>query len=106
MWSGMESAHPKVDGTTVFHTWISSIYHTPKDYMSQQSYFGIPPRNRPDLSPQVAYHGRQVRSCGSQLQGGKIGLAVGSRIPGCPIRASDAGQQRPGPPHQASRTRD
>jgi len=37
--AGMQSADPKVDGSAVFHKWISSIYHTPKDDMSQQFYF-------------------------------------------------------------------
>ncbi len=36
---GMQSASPKVDGAAVFHKWISSIYHTSKDNMSQQFYF-------------------------------------------------------------------
>jgi Zn-dependent M28 family amino/carboxypeptidase len=36
---GLQSADPKVDGTEVFHKLISSIYHTPKDNMSQQFYF-------------------------------------------------------------------
>ena len=36
---GMQSANLKIDGAAVFHKWISSIYHTPKDNMSQQFYF-------------------------------------------------------------------
>ena len=36
---GLQSADPKLDGTTVFHQWISSIYHTPKDNMSQHFYW-------------------------------------------------------------------
>jgi hypothetical protein len=39
MWPGMQSADPKIDGAAVFRTWISSIYHTPKDNMSQPFYF-------------------------------------------------------------------
>jgi Zn-dependent M28 family amino/carboxypeptidase len=36
---GLQSTDPKVDGAAVFHKWISSIYHTPKDNMSQKFYF-------------------------------------------------------------------
>jgi Zn-dependent M28 family amino/carboxypeptidase len=36
---GLQSSDPKVDGTAVFRQWISSVYHTPKDNMSQQFYF-------------------------------------------------------------------
>ncbi len=39
MSSGMQSADPKIDGAAVFRKWSSSIYHTPKDNMSQQFYF-------------------------------------------------------------------
>jgi hypothetical protein len=39
MWTGMQSADPKVDGAALLHKWFSSIYHTPKDNMSQQFYF-------------------------------------------------------------------
>lgn len=37
---GLQSDDPNVDGKAVFQKWISSIYHTPKDNMSQQFYFG------------------------------------------------------------------
>ena len=37
--SRRKHADPKVDGAAVFHKWISIIYHTPKDNMSQQFYF-------------------------------------------------------------------
>ena len=36
---GIQSADSKVDGAAVFRQWISSIYHTPKDNMSQPFYF-------------------------------------------------------------------
>ena len=36
---GLKSADLNVDGAAVFGKWISSIYHTPKDNMSQQFYF-------------------------------------------------------------------
>jgi Zn-dependent M28 family amino/carboxypeptidase len=36
---GLQSADSSVDGAAVFQKWISSIYHTPKDNMSQQFYF-------------------------------------------------------------------
>lgn len=39
MFSGLQSSDPKVDGSALFQKWISSIYHTPKDNMSQQFYF-------------------------------------------------------------------
>lgn len=37
--AGRQSADPKLDGTAIFNKWISSIYHTPKDNMSQPFYF-------------------------------------------------------------------
>lgn len=36
---GLQSADPQVDGAAVFQKWLSGIYHTPKDNMSQQFYF-------------------------------------------------------------------
>ena len=36
---GLQSADLNVDGAAVFRKWISSMYHTPKDNMSQQFYF-------------------------------------------------------------------
>lgn len=36
---GLQSTDPKIDGDAVFHQWISSIYHTPKDNMSQRFYW-------------------------------------------------------------------
>jgi len=36
---GLQSADAKVDGAAVFQKWISSVYHTPRDNMSQQFYF-------------------------------------------------------------------
>ena len=36
---GRQSADPKLDGAAIDEKWISSIYHTPKDNMSQQFYF-------------------------------------------------------------------
>ena len=36
---GLQSSDPKVDGAAVFQKWISTIYHTPRDNMSQQFYF-------------------------------------------------------------------
>jgi len=37
--AGRQSADPKLDGNAIFLKWISSIYHTPKDNMSQPFYF-------------------------------------------------------------------
>ncbi len=36
---GLQSSDPKVDGVAVFKKWLSSIYHTPRDNMSQTFYF-------------------------------------------------------------------
>jgi Zn-dependent M28 family amino/carboxypeptidase len=36
---GLQSSDPKVDGVAVFKKWLTSIYHTPRDNMSQQFYF-------------------------------------------------------------------
>jgi Zn-dependent M28 family amino/carboxypeptidase len=36
---GRQSADPKLDGAAIEEKWISSIYHTPKDNMSQPFYF-------------------------------------------------------------------
>jgi Zn-dependent M28 family amino/carboxypeptidase len=36
---GRQSADPKLDGAAIDEKWISSIYHTPKDNMSQPFYF-------------------------------------------------------------------
>jgi Zn-dependent M28 family amino/carboxypeptidase len=36
---GLQSADPGVNGPAVFEKWISSIYHTPRDNMSQKFYF-------------------------------------------------------------------
>jgi hypothetical protein len=37
--SGRESADPTLDGAAILNKWVSSIYHTPKDNMSQAFYF-------------------------------------------------------------------
>ncbi len=37
--AGRQSADPNLDGNAIFLKWISSIYHTPKDNMSQTFYF-------------------------------------------------------------------
>ena len=39
MTPGRQSADPKLDGAAIFNKWISSIYHTPQDNMSQPFYF-------------------------------------------------------------------
>ncbi|MGO9038853.1 MAG: M28 family metallopeptidase [Steroidobacteraceae bacterium] len=37
--AGMQSVDPTLDGGAIFKKWISGIYHTPKDNMSQTFYF-------------------------------------------------------------------
>jgi len=37
--AGRQSTDPNLDGAAIFNKWISSIYHTPRDNMSQTFYF-------------------------------------------------------------------
>ena len=37
---GLQSSDPKLDGSKIFRTWMTTLYHTPKDNMNQPFYYG------------------------------------------------------------------